>query len=220
MLLRRPVLLGSLLFPLLFLLSTETLAVVCHADYQKHELAGRYQRDQEAREALSNQEPTERLIKQVFATDFDNRLWLSHVLEVCGWPAREAIGTKAARQAWIITLHGDNDPGFQRRAARRMKDAVRIGQADPFHYARLVDRQRRNTAEPQEYGTDYAIEGNTVRFRPVRAPGLLDARRTAIGLEPFYCFMHSGRRLEMAREWPEGVSTLPLPCAIETERRP
>lgn len=65
-------------------------------------------------------------------------------------------------------------------------EAVSQGEATPADLAYLTDRVRSNEGREQLYGTQIAdVRDGTVVPWPVEDPERLDARRAAVGLEPF-----------------------------------
>jgi hypothetical protein len=117
--------------------------------------------------------------------DVANADRLREIVERYGWPGRSLVGEEGAEHAWLLAQHA-RSLDFQRQALALIADAVKRGEATPRQLAYLTDRVRLNEGRKQVYGTQIAgvRDGVGVPW-PVENPEELDARRTAIGLEPF-----------------------------------
>ncbi|MBI4259627.1 MAG: hypothetical protein HY658_03580 [Actinobacteria bacterium] len=113
-----------------------------------------------------------------------NTTRLREILLEVGWPGRSVVGDEGADAAWLIALHADQDPRFQRLAADLLERAVLGGEAPGRHLAYLIDRLRVRAGEPQVYGTQITVEERAVVAYPVEDRGGLDERRRLVGLEP------------------------------------
>ncbi|RPK91967.1 DUF6624 domain-containing protein [Streptomyces sp. ADI98-10] len=109
---------------------------------------------------------------------------LRRVLAEHDWPGHRLVGIEAARAAWSLALHADDDADFQRAATTLLERAVQAGDARVQHWAHLFDRTLVNSGRPQEFGTQQLLTTNGVELCPVRAPGSLDQRRATVGLSP------------------------------------
>lgn len=176
------------------------------------EFETRFHEDQAARRAIAEYGKTDETLQRVLDLERENQAWLEAVLEECGWPARSAVGARAAHAAWRLVLHADRDQAFQKTAAAAMRKAVKEGEASANGYATLVDRHRRREDEPQRYGTQYEV-GERITFWPIETPEALDQRREAIGLPPFYCHVRTLEKREGSQaQWPEGVVRQSMNC--------
>jgi hypothetical protein len=117
--------------------------------------------------------------------DDDNTRWLADLVASRGWPGRALVGDEAARAAWLLAQHADQDPIQQRAFQDALRAAVAQGQAPAAHLAYLEDRVRVNAGRPQLYGTQFTVTGETIGPCPIEDPGRLDERRAQAGLEPF-----------------------------------
>jgi Family of unknown function (DUF6624) len=113
------------------------------------------------------------------------------------WPGRRLVGDDGSRAAWLIAQFSIDDPGLQKRCLEALDVAVAYGDADPVHYAYLVDRVRMADGFDQLYGSQFVTDadGELVPW-PLDDLGKVDARRERIGLPPF-----SEHAAEMAAQW-------------------
>jgi hypothetical protein len=125
------------------------------------------------------------LAEQWQRVDQDNTRWLADVLASRGWPGRTLVGDQAAQAAWLLAQHADHDPVQQRAFLDALRAAVTQGEASAAHLAYLEDRVRVNAGQPQLYGTQFTVTGQTFGPHPIEDPGRLDERRAQAGLEPF-----------------------------------
>ena len=111
---------------------------------------------------------------------------LATILDTDGWPTVTMVGPEAARRAFLIAQHADQQLDLQRRVLPLLAAAVEAGEAGPATLAMLRDRVLVNEGRPQIYGTQIAgvADGAPVPW-PVEDPAGLDERRASVGLEPF-----------------------------------
>ncbi|CAM5580316.1 DUF6624 domain-containing protein [Streptomyces pseudogriseolus] len=114
--------------------------------------------------------------------DHANAKRLGRILAEENWPGHRLVGADAARAAWQIALHADDQPDFQRTAARLLYRAAQQGDAPLKHWAHLYDRSLINSGQPQEFGTQYHLDRDGLRACPIRDPASLPARRESVGL--------------------------------------
>ena len=77
------------------------------------------------------------------------------------------------------------DADLQHRALEHLEIAVDNGDADPLHYACLLDRVRMAEGRPQVFGSQFVSAGDeSVAPWPIEDPVGLDERRRRVGLEP------------------------------------
>jgi len=108
------------------------------------------------------------------------------------WPGRTLVGPDGEHAAWLIVQLADTD--LQRRALGHLEAAVDGGDADPSHYACLVDRICMAEGRPQKFGSQFVAAGDDgIAPWPIEALDGLDERRRAFGLEPFAA---QARRME------------------------
>ncbi|WP_434595961.1 DUF6624 domain-containing protein [Streptomyces sp. A5-4] len=119
---------------------------------------------------------------------------LRRVLAEHDWPGHRLVGAEAARAAWSLALHADDDADFQRAATTLLERAVQDGDARVQHWAHLYDRTLVNSGRPQEFGTQQVLTATGVELCPVRAPDSLDQRRASIGLPPIAAALNTVRQ--------------------------
>lgn len=110
---------------------------------------------------------------------------LARIVASRGWPGLTMVGPLAADAAWIVAQHADAVNERRRDLLGPLSAAVEAGDADPRHYAALVDRIAAVAGAQQSYGTIVGVDGNEPVFPvEVEAPAELDARRSVLGLPP------------------------------------
>jgi hypothetical protein len=113
------------------------------------------------------------------------------------WPGRRLVGDDGSRAAWLIAQCAIEDPGLQKRCLEALEVAVAYGDADPVHYAYLVDRVRMADGLDQLYGSQFVTgSGGELMPWPVDDPVKVEARRQRLGLSPF-----TEHAAEMAAQW-------------------
>ncbi|MFK0159703.1 DUF6624 domain-containing protein [Streptomyces sp. NPDC090493] len=117
-------------------------------------------------------------------TDHANTKVLRRILADHDWPGHRLVGPDAARAAWSIALHSDDEPDFQRAATTLLGRAVQAGDALVQHWAHLYDRALITSGRDQEYGTQLVLRADGIELCPLRAPESVDTRRAAVGLPP------------------------------------
>lgn len=126
---------------------------------------------------------------------------LRRILAEHDWPGHRLVGPDAARAAWSLALHADDDADFQRAATTLLKRAVQDGDARIQHWAHLYDRTLDNSGRPQEYGTQQVFTATGFELCPLRAPDSLDQRRASVGLSPIATALETVR-LRFAQDHP------------------
>lgn len=119
---------------------------------------------------------------------------LRRVLAEHDWPGHRLVGAEAARAAWSLALHADDEADFQRAATTLLERAVQDGDARIQHWAHLYDRTLVNSGRPQEFGTQLVLKAIGVELCPLRAPDSLDQRRASVGLSPIAVALETVRR--------------------------
>ncbi|MEU8933928.1 DUF6624 domain-containing protein [Streptomyces sp. NPDC048409] len=127
-------------------------------------------------------------------TDHANGRVLRRILAEHDWPGHRLVGPDAARAAWSIALHSDDDLAFQRAAITLLGRAVEAGDALVQHWAHLHDRVLVASGRDQEYGTQLFLRTDGVELCPLRAPESVDARRVTVGLAPIAVAVETVRR--------------------------
>ncbi|MGW3473866.1 DUF6624 domain-containing protein [Streptomyces althioticus] len=116
-------------------------------------------------------------------TDHANTEVLRRILAERDWPGHRLVGPDAARAAWSIALHSDDDPAFQ-RATTLLGRAAQTGDALVQHWAHLHGCALVTSGRDQEYGTQLLLCAADIELCPLRAPESVDARRATVGLSP------------------------------------
>lgn len=111
-----------------------------------------------------------------------DRLW-AILDDFDAWPGRSLVGSDGEHAAWLLVQLAD--PDLQRRALEHLEVAVDHGDAEPSHYAYLVDRVRMAEGRPQVFGSQFVAAGDeSITPWPIENPAGLDDRRRRFGLEP------------------------------------
>jgi hypothetical protein len=133
---------------------------------------------------------------------------LDEIMDTYGWPTVSLVGTEAARRAFLIAQHADQQLHVQRRAVRLMEQAVADGEASAHDLALLRDRMLVNSGHEQIYGTQVAEvrDGVPVRW-PCADADRVDQLRAEVGMEPFAT--HAARFA--GAEYPAGPGRQPSP---------
>lgn len=146
-------------------------------DALRAELLRRMARDQVARKAMD--------LDGMREADAENLPWLKAVVAERGWPGTSLVGPDGANAAWLLAQNADADPAFQRRCLDLMTAAVEAGEASRRELAYLTDRVLLAEKRPQVYGTQVTRKDGQFVPLDLGDPDGLDARRSAVGLEPF-----------------------------------
>ena len=117
-----------------------------------------------------------------------NASWLKSVLARIGWFDISRYGEDASMAAWLLVQHSDQEPEWQKAMLARLEAKVREGDMQPQYHAYLADRVASNAKQPQTYGTQGRCVGEEWQPFDLAAPETLDARRKAVGLEPFAAY--------------------------------
>lgn len=147
---------------------------------------------------------------QIRHADYANARVLRRILMDYDWPGHRLVGPDAARAAWSIALHSDDEPDVQRAATILLRRAVEAGDALIQHWAHLHDRVKINSGQDQEYGTQFLLRVGGVELCPLRAPESLDERRASVGLSPIAVALETVRRRYTREHRTEDTLTLTL----------
>lgn len=127
-------------------------------------------------------------------TDHANTKVLRRILAKHDWPGHRLVGPDAARAAWSIALHSNDDPAFQRAATTLLGRAAQTGDALVQHWAHLHDRVLVTSGHDQEYGTQLLLCAAGIELCPLRAPESVNARWATVGLSPIAVALKAVRR--------------------------
>jgi hypothetical protein len=102
------------------------------------------------------------------------------------WPGRRLVGDDGSRAAWLVAQYAIEDPGLQKRCLEALDVAVAYGDADPVHFAYLLDRVRMADGLDQLYGSQFVTgpDGELTPW-PVDDVASVEERRKRLGLPPF-----------------------------------
>ena len=100
------------------------------------------------------------------------------------WPERRLVDEDGESAAWILAQRALFDPELQRRCLETLEVAVVCGDAQPAHYALLLDRVRMADGKDQLYGSQFvrSEDGNSIVPWPIEDVEHVDARRERVGL--------------------------------------
>lgn len=126
-----------------------------------------------------------RTVRMTEAIDRQNTARLKSLIDKCGWPRREDVGSDGLSAAWLIVQHADDDVAFQSTVLKTVKRAHARGDAESDKLALLEDRVAIAHNKPQVYGTQFKVVPPCgLEPLPMRDARNVDARRAALGLGP------------------------------------
>jgi hypothetical protein len=131
--------------------------------------------------------------QEIARVDRRNTARLKEIIDDHGWPGRSLVGERASRSAWLLALHADLDPKFQKQALELM-EAMEPGEVDPRDVAYLKDRVLVAAGDEQIYGTQWECRGGeAVPRTPIVDPDDVDQRRAEVGMDPLDEYIESFR---------------------------
>lgn len=128
--------------------------------------------------------PDHALVAELTAIDSTNTAWLRDMVQRHGWPDRDVVGVDAARAAFLLVQHADQDTAFQALMLDSLRASFDRGQAEGSHVALLTDRILVARGELQRFGTQTQMRDGRFVFHPILDSANVDARRRAMGLPP------------------------------------
>lgn len=137
----------------------------------------------EARNRFGSDSPTAMVLharmKQI---DNENAVKVRQIIDKYGWRGKDDIGEDANETLFLCIQHLD-DLTVQEKYLPMLKQAVREGCAEGWHYAFLVDRIRMNQGAKQVYGTQTITRNGTLDYVvPLENPDKVDSLRHSVGL--------------------------------------
>jgi hypothetical protein len=117
--------------------------------------------------------------------DEDNLNWLKRRISSSGWFDIRRHGAAADNAAWLLVQHADGDPAYQASVAALLEPKVSTGDTNPANFAYLSDRIAVRNGRPQRFATQAECVEGTWLAPSIEDPDGLDARRSAMGLEPY-----------------------------------
>lgn len=120
--------------------------------------------------------------RQMKIIDSASAIRARRIVDRYGWPGKNDIGEEACEALFLCIQHADGTD-IQQKYLPILGQAVREGNAEPWHLAFLTDRVRMNRGEKQIYGTQ-SISGKELYIIPLEDPDRVDSLRQSIGLGP------------------------------------
>jgi hypothetical protein len=108
---------------------------------------------------------------------------VQRILDTYGYPTYTLVGQESSNHYFTLVQHSDFKQDFQQRVVKIMRREVKTKNASGKQYAFLTDRIAITKGEPQVYGTQVLMSGNST-VKPCIAPAKLNKRRKSVGLEP------------------------------------
>lgn len=117
--------------------------------------------------------------------DERHRTDLKRLLELIdGWFIISEYGEEADSAAWLIVMHADKDPDFQKEILEVLRPLAEIGETSPRNFAQMTDRIAVNDNKRQVYGTQLTCKKGKLVPEKIEDPENVEARRKAVGLPP------------------------------------
>jgi hypothetical protein len=128
-------------------------------------------------------------MKTILHYDSINTKIVSSIIDSYGWLGKDEIGHLGNSTLFLVIQHADLTT--QKKYLHVLKDAVKKGNAEPFHLAYLEDRIRLKLGQKQIYGTQAtydSIKGDII-IAPIEDSINVDKRREQIGLPPLEVYL-------------------------------
>ncbi len=127
------------------------------------------------------------ITKKMQATDKENQLFVSKLLDQCGWP--KGLGFLENNTIFLVIDHADTI--FMNRYFPFVKQQSENGTVQKSDLATLQDRMLMRKGLKQLYGTQTFKNINTkqIMFWPIENPDHLADRRSTMGLLPMDNYM-------------------------------
>jgi hypothetical protein len=119
------------------------------------------------------------------ALDIAHTDQLKAIIAEYGWPSVSLVGWYASDAAWLIAQHACHDLPFMKEVLATLKDLPGGEEVRLSHVALLEDRILMFEGKPQLYGSQFRGTGADMVPHEIADPDGLDARRAAVGLEPW-----------------------------------
>ena len=121
--------------------------------------------------------------RRAVAADSARSRWVRRAAGAHGWPTRAAVGAEAANAAWLVLQHSPFTD-WQAGALPTLERLAARGELPRPDFALLTDRVLRARGRPQRYGSQFQLVDGRLVPEPIADPAGLDARRTAMRLQP------------------------------------
>jgi hypothetical protein len=125
------------------------------------------------------------VFNRMCTADEDNLNWLKERIASRGWFDVRRYGTAPDNAAWLLVQHADGDPAYQASVAALLEPKVATGDTNPANFAYLNDRIALRNGRPQRFATQAECVNGKWLAPDIEDPDGLDARRAAMGLEPY-----------------------------------
>lgn len=123
-----------------------------------------------------------------------NRAFLSAILDST-WITIDAYGSEAAKVAWLIAQHADQDLKFQERCLRLMLAAYpKDRTSNGMNLAYLIDRLSINRQGYQYFGTQFSYQDGEIKPKPIKNPELVNKRRKLVYLPTLEKYLDSSKK--------------------------
>ncbi len=108
---------------------------------------------------------------------------LNGIIDTIGYPTIDIVGEEASEAAWLIIQHSIGQPGFMKKCAKLLENAVNENKTNPKNLAYLTDRIAVYEGKPQRYGTSFDWDENgELSPNPFDDLTKVNQRRKSIGL--------------------------------------
>lgn len=111
------------------------------------------------------------------------------ILDTYGWLGKDKVGVNGNNTIWLVIQHAPLE--VQEKYLPLLQSSVDEGQSQPQDLAYLTDRILLRKNQPQVYGTQIVkneLTGDWELYQVIE-PEQLDARRSAVGLEPIASYL-------------------------------
>jgi hypothetical protein len=127
---------------------------------------------------------------------------LREIIEECGWPGADLVGSEASEAAWLIAQHAISRPALMRQALALLRSDA--GATPLWQIAMLEDRVRVFEGRAQRFGTQFDWdEAGEMNPHPIEEPDRVDRYRAQAGLPPLAEALaeHRGRAEPRPADW-------------------
>jgi hypothetical protein len=149
----------------------------------RRELLAMFAEDQDLRNkwvaSQGDRAAYQRIGLQLYEVDRQHTAVVKAAIAEKGWLTERIVAEDGVEAAFILVLHADADPAFQKEVMTLMSELMKRGDArSKHHYAYLYDRLAVAEKRRQLYGTQF----NGDEPFPIEDEANLDARRAEMGL--------------------------------------
>ena len=85
---------------------------------------------------------------------------LNEIIDTIGYPTIDKVGKEANEATWLVIQHSIGQPGFMKKCAKLLENAVSENKATPINLAYLTDRIAVFEDKQQLYGTQFDWDKN------------------------------------------------------------